>query len=695
MKIEFSNLKKKGKNPQGGAGFLFENDAFFFLSYDFFKIMDEQNIQDARMRRDLISGLNERFIIEYRSELEKVSSLSKTYVNIQCNSLNTVHKDGYYVNIDYISTNEHTIELHYTVDCRKLIDDISKCENRKIESEYLLQLFASIFEKHPDKFQTIVDGITGAATQSKTVNTKAQAIDYYLNTDFLPLRLNDESLLATRKTIAIVASQNDIVPGKYERKNATKVVRTMQESLVNHLEEVVQEFERLSLHDMLLYYYAAELTGSYINQEGYALTDAVDISMQQQNKEKLISARKANKEMQSSLGYLIETNLFLDEKRGSKIPKVSDIESMVAFSHWLWVLQSNSDMCFHTTSDTYFIVLDDYRVDVELGEEYQSLISRIETRTYESGRYGIRGDDKDREYFEQVAEGFLEDTGVEFRTLEVVLRQLLECSFSKEEVNYDEIRPNVIRINREDAVKDIQRFVIDTISPGMVQKAYDHITLSPNRLKTIGDVQHNILPVWEREKRSDRFEMKPLLAIGDSYIYSPVVVKELHSRWVNGWLQFYPPYEIGLTNALNALWKWKKHYEHLFSSDICDALQKKGYAFAESDVDIHRYDRKGNHPLIDKLGDYDVIALDNAHKRVLIIECKVLQPVGSVFEHSMQQKRFFLEEKYDEKFQRRIDYFKSAYRVFFGNVGCDLSDDEYSVDPFMVVSKVFDSYYKL
>lgn len=685
---------KKGMNPQGGAGFLLGNTGFLFLSYDFFKIQEAQNTQDVRMWRDLISGLNERFVIEYESELERVVSLNKKYVNIHCNSLNTVHEDGHYVNIDCFCADEHTIKLHYTVDCRKLIDDIEKCENRKIESEYLLQLFSPIYEKYLGEFQIIVDGIIGASAQPKTINTKAQAIDYYLNTDFLPLRLRDESLLAARKTIAIVASQNDIVPGKYERKNATKVVRTMQETLVNHFEKVVQEFDRLCLHVMLLHYYASELTSNYINQEGYALVDAVDISMQQKNKEKLISAINANKEMQISLRYLIETNLFLDEKRGAKTPNTSDIENMVAFSHWLWVLQSNSDMCFHTISDTKFVVLDDYRVDVELGEEYQTLINHIETRTYESGRYGIRGDDKDKEYFDQVAEGFFKDTGVDFRTLDVVLRQLMVSNFPKEKVNCDEIRPNVIRINKEDVVRDIQNFVVDPISDEMVRKAYDFITLSPSKLKSIGDTQHNTLPVWEREKRNERFDVKPLLLIGDSYIFSPVVIKEIHSRWMNGWLQFYPPYEIGLTNALDALWKWKEHYEHLFSSDICDVFQKKGYVFAKADVDIRRYDRKGNHPSINTLGDYDVIALNNDRKRVFIIECKVLQPVGSIFEHSMQQKRFFLEEKYDEKFQRRVDYFKSVYRTFFENVDCGLSDNEYSIESFMVVSKVFESYYK-
>jgi hypothetical protein len=60
----------------------------------------------------------------------------------------------------------------------------------------------------------------------------------------------------------------------------------------------------------------------------------------------------------------------------------------------------------------------------------------------------------------------------------------------------------------------------------------------------------------------------------------------------------------------------------------------------------------------------------------------------------MEQKRFFLEQKYDEKFQRRIDYLKNNYRTFFSNKGYDIGNEEYDIKPYMVVNKVFDSYYK-
>lgn len=71
---------------------------------------------------------------------------------------------------------------------------------------------------------------------------------------------------------------------------------------------------------------------------------------------------------------------------------------------------------------------------------------------------------------------------------------------------------------------------------------------------------------------------------------------------------------------------------------------------------------------------------------------KVLQPIGSVFEHSNQQKRFFTKEKFDEKFQKRIDYFSKVAMSFFANHGYDT--EGFTINPYMVVNKVFSSYYK-
>jgi len=683
---------RKGMNPQGGACFLLENGGFVFSSYDFLGIMRNQDTQYVRSWRDLVSGLNERFVLEYQMQLSEIEVLNNVMVSIQCNSLNTVHENDKYVETVLVDRTHNKLEVEYTVNTPKLMKDISNSESREIESQYLLELLKPLFEEYPVPLQTIKKIITDNSVKDKTVDIKLKKLDYYMNPDYLPLRLTDSALLEARKAFAKIAAQNGVNPGKYTRREATGIVRKMQESLVDYFERQVCEYERLALHADLLHYYSSELLANYTNSDAYSLTDNIDASLQRENKEKLIEAREKNKQIQSSLLYLIETNLFLTTNRGVKTPSLTDIENLVAFSHWLGILQSHSDMCFHTSADTHFIVLDDYRVNVELGEEYQRLLDSIQSRSYESGVYNVQGDEIDKEYFDKVNNGFLIDTGMDFRVLEAILRQLMECGFPDNNVNFTEIKPNIIRISKEDAIKDYSNFVTEIVPLQTVQKAYDFLTISPENLKSIAGQQHPILPVWERRQRNERFDVKPLLSVGDSYIYSPIAIKELHSRWTHGWLQFYPPYEIGLDNALSALWDWKERYEQQFSSDVRDAFRDLNYSFADADVEIHKRDRTGNHP--SDLGDYDVLALDIRAKKVFIIECKVLQPVGSVFEHSMQQKGFFQQNKYDEKFQKRIDYLKNNYRIFFTNIGYALNDEDYEIKPFMVVNKVFASYYK-
>ncbi len=138
--------------------------------------------------------------------------------------------------------------------------------------------------------------------------------------------------------------------------------------------------------------------------------------------------------------------------------------------------------------------------------------------------------------------------------------------------------------------------------------------------------------------------------------------------------------------------KWKEFYEKSFAKDIADIFAQRGFPYFNYDVALRKEDKEGKHPMIGEHGEYHAIGLDTTKKKIYLIECKVLQPVGNVYEHIQQQKRFFLEKKYDEKFQKRIDYFSKVYIVFFKRKKIDVR--EYTICPYMVVNKPFDSYYK-
>ena len=113
-------------------------------------------------------------------------------------------------------------------------------------------------------------------------------------------------------------------------------------------------------------------------------------------------------------------------------------------------------------------------------------------------------------------------------------------------------------------------------------------------------------------------------------IFSPVIVSNVKEQWKNGLLDNYLPYEIGLENTVNSLIEWKRRYEREMVLDIQQIFKDKDVSFVRTNVELHKIDKKGMHPI--DLGDYDVLAIDDSRLKIWIVESKVLKKVGSFFE---------------------------------------------------------------
>ncbi len=685
---------KKSRELLGGSVLILDNRCTIYISYDFISILRKDRSQQTNINLESFRGIVERFVIEYKAHFSIIPCLNCFYIQLCCHSLSRESGCGQYVHISNVSENDKTILIDFELDCNKLMKDISVADNRAVEYKMIHELFQPVLNTFSEDLAEVYKIIEEHKTKKKTIDTKAIELDYYFNTNIDRIKETDTSQLSVRKQIALITAAADVVPGVYEQKDATGIVRRIQENAVKSFEKKIIQFDRIELHIKLLSAYSYELFSIRMNHERFKLSEDIDESERENSRQKALHAVEDSKNNQASFLYLLETNLYLIDNRGKT--KIDDIalSELISFAQWLVSLQNSSDLCFHTDSKTKLCVLDDYRIDVEFGEAYLSKYTTTSKRRLSSSAYDVKGIEKDKDYFEKVATAFYVDTGVSFRVLESVLHQLSESSFPSEIKSFNEIAPNVCQINIDDVIKDYCSFVIEDVSYDNAKRAFEFLTVDASKLKTINGKDCPVLPIWEREKRNNRFSIKPLLRDGDNYIYSPIMTDEIRKRWTNGFLQFYPPYETGLPNVTTELAEWKNYYEHLFSTDIEHLFKDLEFDYYKHDVDIRREDRIGNHPSINELGDYDVIGLCKSIKTVFIIECKVLQPIGSIFEHSNEQRRFFKEEKYDEKFQKRIIYFTKVYRSFFSNMGYDLGDGVYQIRPYMVVNKVFESYYK-
>ena len=696
IKLDENNIYqfiKKSHDMIVGSVFVFKNNCTVFFAYDFLKILKEDSSYQTNFIFEFYRGILERFLQEYRNKFKTFGNLNQIYIKFCCNSLLLADNNKYIQVID-VSNQNKVITINYKVNCNKLMNDISKVEDRSVEYKTVTELFEPLSNLYLNETADLFQYIRENKTNRKTADAESIEINFYFNVDMYDIKETDESELAARKEIAYINLNSGIETGLYSQKEATSLVRKMQEKVVSILECKISLYDSLVLHEKLLAAYASELFSIRMNHKSYSLCKDIDEEIKMVSQEKSLRASETAKINQLALLYLMETNLFIPKERNVEIIDEQVLSEMLSFAKWIISLQNSSDLCFHTTSGTQLEILDDFRIDVVLDKTYLNKIKKANEQRLNYEGYSVKGDDKDKDYFESIVAAFYDDTHIKFKVLESILYHLSTCDFPNEKVSYSEIVPNVIVVNCEDVINDYLSFVLEDVEIEDVKNTFDFLTIDETQLKSINGKKHPLLPIWEREKRDQTLTIRPLVKKGYNYIYSPIMTDELRKRWVNGIMQFFPPYEIGLTKTVKAITEWKRYYEHLISFDVAKLLKSLNFDYYKHDVDIRREDRTGMHPSINELGDYDVIGLSKSLKIIFIIECKVLQPIGSVFEHSNQQKRFFMKDKYDEKFQKRIDYFQTVYSTFFKNLGFDLKNENYKIMPYMVVNKVFDSYYK-
>lgn len=366
-----------------------------------------------------------------------------------------------------------------------------------------------------------------------------------------------------------------------------------------------------------------------------------------------------------------------------------DFEYLIGFANWLVVLQDNADTCYYTDFDLYIEVDSEYKIDTVFEDDSRKIYDDILLRKYNTNDYHIKNDDEDAEFFREAIQQFKNDTGIDFQLL-ILLLEYMQLGLIEDNVA-TEIYTNVFSVEKSALIEAFNSNLEIRIDDEFeISNTVDFITLNESLLKTLENKQTDILPIWDREKRDNRFDVKPLIIQNENLVFTPVALSNLRTLWISGITDWYLPFEIGLPNLKSVLKSWKKRYEDEMVKDIAELFKNRGFCFVEYEVDLNKRFPKSGYP--EELGDYDVFAIDDKGKTIWIIESKVLQKVGSIYEDQMQQKSFFFQHKDDEKFQRRIDYMNNNFSKILSSF--DISISEYTIKPYMVTNKLFISRYK-
>lgn len=280
------------------------------------------------------------------------------------------------------------------------------------------------------------------------------------------------------------------------------------------------------------------------------------------------------------------------------------------------------------------------------------------------------------------------DSGIDFNKLLSVLSFM---TLVYDDQFATEIFPNVYSFNKDVLISSFMNEYEGETNRDEIESVFDSLIIEPKKLKFWKGDYVGFLPINEREYRPNRFNLKPIVKIDNRYIFSPVVMSDLHNRWKFGITDFYLPVESDLKNTVDSILAWKKRYEDLIVDDVATVFQDFGVNSIWKEAELHKLDKSGSHPR--ELGDYDVIAYEESKNILWVIECKFLNKVGSIHENYMQQYNFFLKKKYDEKFKRRIDYIRE-HKIDFLKAQKIKVAEEIKIIPLMITNKIFFSRYK-
>lgn len=686
------------KYPGFGGDILCVNEEnFFFLAHNaaFFETYS-QSMETALL---VIDELNQKLFRRYSDVLKTLGILRRRNLEILFMPIEYVEKN---LPTDFIHdvsrslvysesyVDSSGVIIRYSLNPDTLLSRIRDASNRFEENLYFIELLKPLSAYGEAEYNRLCEQVSKDNNKKKTVSVFSVEREYYFSEAAINTTIQSTSFSTVRKIIAKSCFNAGIIPGVYRGKDATLAIRKMQDIVCSIFEEMLSEFEKESVHKMALSYYAFQRNQVILQRKRLLSFSGLDEETQKEFEQQARQSRETGRRYARMSQYLIECNLAAIHTSTDKKCSAEDFNILLAFADWLIVLQDSADLCHHTEWDVQVSIDEEYLVDPVYEDNVIDAYEKQLLRKYSLEEYSIKNDELDRQYLEKSFSAFQKDTGISFTAL-ITLLEYLELTVT-ESCHAKEIYPNVYKMNRVELINDlVESLEDDSISKQSFEAALRFITLEEGSLKTVAGKTHSVVPVWEREKRNNRFDVRPVVQAKDDCIFSPIVAYDLGCEWKSGLLEWFLPYEIGLDELQKTIKLWKKRYEDEMVQDIAKAFQASRFTYVFPEVDLANRFPKDDYPA--ELGDYDVIAISDEKKEIWIIESKVLQKVGSVYEDQMQQKNFFIQNRYDEKFQRRINFFQDNCEKILCSFQLD-SCSGYSICPAMVTNKLFVSRYK-
>ena len=256
----------------------------------------------------------------------------------------------------------------------------------------------------------------------------------------------------------------------------------------------------------------------------------------------------------------------------------------------------------------------------------------------------LSGDEK-KFFFEELDRAFL-------KKLQFSFSKLIEKLYLL--TNYDKSQEKVIKLAKKELInaikqEDSEEETLNIIQELILESKYLGSILEGENLKDKGFISYD-----EINKRPYRLQVKPLIKLNDIYYFS----REICKRTINVFLRHISngklPYRSKYREIQDVMDRYAKKIQNNIVDKAFEILKENGYETIYKEVDLRKLDKNGNHPLLEKLGDYDLLVFDIKNNIILNIECKYISQDFCAKDLKNTMEKLFGKNENDKSYIRQV-----------------------------------------
>ena len=276
-------------------------------------------------------------------------------------------------------------------------------------------------------------------------------------------------------------------------------------------------------------------------------------------------------------------------------------------------------------------------------EDWENYIIKLIYSNIDIG--DVLSEDEKKSFFEELDRAFL-------KKLQFSFSKLIEKLYLL--TNYDKSQEKVIKLTKKELInaikqEDSEEETLNIIQELILESKYLGSILEGENLKDKGFISYD-----EINKRPYRFQVKPLIKLNDIYYFS----REICKRTINVFLRHISngklPYRSKYKEIQDVMDKYAKKIQNNIVDRAFEILKENGYETIYKEVDLRKLDKNGNHPLLEKLGDYDLLVFDVKNNIVLNIECKYISQDFCAKDLKNTMEKLFGKNENDKSYIRQV-----------------------------------------